>query len=138
MKCGTPIDYIKLRRYKRLAREVIHEGGNLSEMARRAGVSQAFVSRYFRKHAPDLHQALKEGRAKRSIPPETILNRLRVISKARTYRDAGKILNLSANGVHYVIKRYAPDGIEEALEEYEATYGTPLFDNQPQEAAAVA
>lgn len=136
MKCGTPIDYIKLRQYKRLAREVIHDGGNLSEMARLAGVSQPFISRYLRKHSPDLHEALKGGRAKRSIPPEVILNRLRVISQSRSLREAGEILNLSANGVHYVVKKFAPDGIEDALEDYEYLYGTPLLDQSNQEAAA--
>lgn len=128
MKPGRSVDYIKMRQYKRLAREVIHDGGNLSELARRAGVSAPFMSRYMRKHAPCLHERLKEAKSRRTISPEAVLNRLRTIHKAKSQREAGRILGLSGMAISYTLRVYAPDGLEEALAEYEATYGAPLFE----------
>lgn len=128
MKPGKPIDYIKLRQYKRLAHEVIHDGGNLTEFASRAGTSIAFASRYLKKRAPDLHTILKEAKSRRTIAPEVVLYRLQVISNTRTQAAAAKRLNLSGNAISYFLKAYAPDGIEDALRDYEETYGTPLFD----------
>lgn len=129
MKPGIPVDYIKLRKYKRIAHEVIHDGGNLTEFARRAGVSAPFASRYLKKRAPHLHDKLKEARSRRTIPPEVILNRLRVVKASRSQAAAARQLNLSGNAITYMLQRYAPDGIEEALAEYEETYGVPLFED---------
>jgi DNA-binding phage protein len=128
MKPGTPIDYIKLRQYKRIASEVIHDGGNITEMARRAGVSSAFISRYLRKHAPHLHSKLKEAKSRRVIAPEVILYRLKVIKASKSQAAAARKLCLTGNAITYTLKTYAPDGLDDAIDLYEESYGAPLFE----------
>lgn len=124
MKCGVPIDYLKLRQYKRLAHEVIRDGGNITELARRADVSLAFMSRYMKKHAPHLHRELKAARSNRVIAPEVILYRLRVIDGSRNQKSAARRLNLSENAISYFLRQYAPDGVKDALELYGDTEET--------------
>jgi len=128
MKTGRPTDYIKLRRYKRLAATVAYEGGNLKEFAERAGVSAAFATRYLKQRAPEHHRALKDNARYAALHPLVVLSRLRVIAQSRTKTIAAKRLNLTLPGLSNFLKRYAPDGVTEALPEYEEAYGAPLFE----------
>ncbi len=132
------INYIKLRQRLRLARECVSEGLNLTDFAERAGISTQSAMMYLRRHSPATHEALRDGHRKSSLHPLRVLHRLRVISRHKTGQSAAKELGVTQQAISMFIKRYCPDGVEEALQDYEEAYGTPLFGNQPQEAAAVA
>lgn len=127
---GLSTDYLLLRQRKRQARIAIHEGLNLKEFAEQLDVTPAAVSRYLLKRAPDLHAALKNNSRGSSLHPETTLNRLRTLHSSRTLTEAAKRLNMTPGGLCSFIKRNAPDGVEDALADYEATYGAPLFDQR--------
>jgi len=129
MMAGPAPDYLLLRQRKRLAHEVIHDGGTIREFARRADVSEAFASRYLKQRAPELHHALKQARNARALLPETVLRRLRVIKKSRTQREAAKTLNMSDNSISYFLKTYAPFGVDDALTDYEDAHGLPLLED---------
>lgn len=128
MRSGQPIDYLLLRQRKRLARDVIHEGGNVTDYAKEAGISLPAASRYLSKRAPCLLAALKDNSRYAAHSPHKVLRRLRVIASTPKRKDAAKALGLSVYGLYRFIRVYAPDGIEEALTEYEETYGAPLFE----------
>lgn len=61
MRSGQPIEHLLLRQRKRLARDVIHEGGNVTDYAKEAGISLPAASRYLSKIAPCLLAALKDN-----------------------------------------------------------------------------
>lgn len=121
------LNYIEKRQRLRLARQCISEGLNTTDFAKRSGISLPQASRWLKLHAPEHLSALKENSRYAALHPETVLNRLRVIA-ANKPNKAAQILNMSRTGLRYFVSAYAPEGIEEALSEYEEAYGTPLFD----------
>ena len=128
-RLGRSIDYITLRKRLRLARTVIHEGGNLTEYARRSGVSVVSASKYLRKHSECCHAALKSAHHGAATHPLRVLDRLRVLSKQKGDKArSAKALGLTYQGVWHFVNRYAPEGIEEALSDYEDAYGAPLLE----------
>ena len=128
---GRPTEsesYLLKRQRLRIARQVIAEGGNITVFAKRIGISPPGAIYYLRRNSPDTLKALKDGTRKDVLHPHTVLDRLRVISRSKNYRQAGERLGISNSGVCLFLKAYAPDGVEEALAEYEETYGAPLFE----------
>lgn len=128
---GRPTDsesYILKRHRLRIAREVIAEGGNLTDFADRIGVSRPMVTKYLMKHSPCTHQALKDNARYNAMHPIRVLERLRVIEQCRTRAQAARRLCMSTSGVTLFVKRYAPDGVKDALDDYEETYGAPLLE----------
>ena len=128
MKGGAHTDYLLLRQRKRIARDVIHEGGNLTNFAEACGISLPGAIRYLEKHSPDIRRALKDNSRYAAHHPLKVLNRLRVISRTRKRQDAADKLGLSKYGLYRFIRDYCPDGVDEALAEYEAAYGAPLLE----------
>jgi predicted transcriptional regulator len=128
--------YIMKRQRLRIAREVISEGGSLVDFARVVGITRVAALKYLEKHSPATRRALADNNRGRSMHPIRVLERLRVIAKCRTQRQAAKKLGLSHGRISVFLKHYAPDGIEDALELYESLYGVPLLESANQQEAA--
>lgn len=128
---GRPTDsqmYALKRQRLRIAREVIAEGGSLKHFAERVGISRAGASLYLERHSPVTLRALSDNHRYNSLDPIAVLERLRVVVSSRTKAQAAKTLGITASGLSLFLSRYAPDGVQEALEEYEFTYGVPLLE----------
>ncbi len=128
---GRPTDsesYLLKRQRLRVAREVISEQGNVTDFANAIGISLTGAIYYLRRNSPDTLDALKDGHRRVALHPLRVLHRLRVLSKSKTKAAAAKKLGLSQPGIFMFIKRYAPDGVEEALADYEEAYGAPLLE----------
>ncbi|NQZ47767.1 MAG: hypothetical protein HRT63_09625 [Erythrobacter sp.] len=129
---GRPTDaesYLLKRQRLRVARDIISEQGNVTDFAKAIGISVPGAIYYLRRHSPETLQVLKDGNRRIALDPGRVLHRLRVISQSKTKVAAAEKLGLSQPGVFMFIKRYAPHGIEDALQDYEEAYGAPLLED---------
>ena len=136
MTPGKSTDYIKLRQRLRIARECVAERQNLTDFAEKCGITTAAAIYYLKRNSPCSYDALKDGHRRSALHPFKVLNRLRVLSRHKTKAAAAKELGVTLVCLRMFVSRYAPDGIEDALEDYEEAYGTPLFDQANGRAAA--
>jgi len=101
------------------ARQVADDGGLINDVAKAWGTSAALVSVRLRTYAPEIHQQLKSNPNRTTLSPETVRDRLRIIARTATHAEAARALNISQAGVIGFLKRYAPFGVQDALQDYE-------------------
>jgi hypothetical protein len=53
---------------------------------------------------------------------------LKVIKASKSQAAAARKLCLTGNAITYTLKTYAPDGLDDAIDLYEESYGAPLFE----------
>lgn len=122
--------YIMKRKRLRIAREILAEGGSLKDFAERIGISTTGVIKYLDLHSPSTRRALADNHRGNSMHPIRVLERLRIIHASRSLRHAASKIGINHSAVFTFVKRYAPDGIEDALADYEEAYGVPLFEGR--------
>lgn len=108
-------------RHERIRRgwAVLEHGGNISAFACTEGISPPSALQWLRHHQPDLLEELKF--ANHCFPREKRLERLIYIRDARARgmkeKDIAKGLNIDRANVHKWVQKWAPDGIEAAIED---------------------
>jgi len=102
-----------------IARQVAVDGGGIGDVAKAWGTSAALVSLRLRKHAPEVHADLKSNARSVALSPETVRERLQVIASSKTQAEAARTLNVTSSAIVGFLKRYAPFGVEDALQDYE-------------------
>ncbi|MEO0955651.1 MAG: hypothetical protein AAFY12_11710 [Pseudomonadota bacterium] len=115
--------YALRRRRLKLARQCIAEGVNLTGFARRANISVAAAHQYLKANSPETLQDLKDGFRGNCLRPEEVLRRLRILDRQPSLRAAARELGINPTSLCNFKKAYAPDGVNEALEDYEEAYG---------------
>lgn len=113
------------RRTPRLqaARKVVEAGGGLSDFAAAIGVSLSAATNWIKDWSPDLHAQLKDRPTRGETAAEDALARLRAVrdgrAAGRSDRAIARQLGLSPAGLCKWLKRWAPDGVGNAIAELE-------------------
>lgn len=92
-------------------------GENLTQFAERIGITTQGAGLWLRRHAPQMHAALIQNRRRNELTLDEIRRRLHLLKDfhlgGKQYIDYG----ISKHALLMFRLRYAPDGVDEALEE---------------------
>lgn len=92
-------------------------GENLTQFAERIGITHQAANRWLKNHDRALYLALRQNRKRSELTPEEIRRRLHLLKDfhlgGKQYIDYG----ISKHALLMFRLRYAPDGVDEALEE---------------------
>lgn len=124
MKRGAVFDEIKFARRIAAARRVIAAGGNFTDWCASLDLKLTTGSNYLKRHAVELRDALRHGRAgKQQLPLDEALHRLRTVRDARlagrTDGSAAVALGVSHPALSVWLSRWAPDSIDQAIADLE-------------------
>jgi len=103
---------------KRKVIEVIAKNGSYFDIGEAWGTSNVYANRQVRERWPHLANEMKARRFKNELHPEVIYQRLLIIKDSRTQREAAKRIGITHVAVHQLLRRHAPDGIDDALDLY--------------------
>ena len=105
-------------RRRQIADDVILEGGNQVEFARRAGLEHINAHQWLRRHEPDRKRQLA-GRRGRPVELREALIRLLLLKSVEAEGDGvkriAKVLGVSPAGLYAFVTRWAPDGLDAAI-----------------------
>lgn len=117
-RLGAPVSVHRAR--KRRCEKYADAGFNLSQAAESEGITRAALWQWLnRKGFHDLRRRLADNARWTTLSSQEVVSRLRVVQSSKTQRVAAKHLGISDAAMCDFLKRYAPEGIEDALELYE-------------------
>lgn len=103
----------------RVGKEVLADGGSISEFARRTGIVSSWASEWLKKKDPDLHGQLLEQAHPVTMSRERRIARLRAIQIGQDLgmrlSEIAEPMNIAPASLRRWIQTWAPDGIEDAL-----------------------
>ncbi len=106
---------------RRLGWAVASANGTISEFARRCGRSFSTAQKWLLRYDQELHRALLDGCHMNTLPREDRLERLRicqeVFAEGHGQREAAKRCGISQMRLSIWLRKWAPDGIEQAIED---------------------
>lgn len=106
-----------------IAAAVAADGGGLSDFAKAAGVSLSAATNWIKEWDPHLHAKLKESPRSYETEAEAAFARLCAVRDGRAAglsdRSIAKQLKLSPAGLCKWLKRWAPDGVANAIADLE-------------------
>jgi hypothetical protein len=117
------VDQLRATRAHRLAvaDQIIATGGNLSRFAEAIGVAPCTALKYLRAHDPERLAALVSGRGLNQLDVHTATCRLLLVRSFVGIRGGhgrlAKALGISSAALSCFVKTWAPDGIDQALDD---------------------
>ena len=121
---GPTPDFAKRKARVELAKSVAQSGGSLKHVAEQAGVSRERMHVILKRFAPEtLNRLYDNRRPGRSMSAQQIRERLLFIKSCDdakiTRRRCAQEIGISETGLSIWIKKHAPFGIQDALNDFE-------------------
>lgn len=102
-----------------VARQIADEGGCLRHVADAWGVSAARITMVLPEKDADLHRQLRDNsRRTRSLSADEVSKRLSAYAESGNMSATARQFGMTPSGFFLFLKRYAPFGVEDALEDY--------------------
>lgn len=129
---GAHLDEVAVARRLRLARAILEDGGNLTTLARRCGVSLKSAHLFLKRHDPGLLRNIATGPRGRALSAHQALVRLLLLKSVEGFvggeRKLANALGLTREALYAFRRKWAPDGLDAAIadllpEDGEAAHG---------------
>lgn len=108
-------------RRRKVGWRVVDEGGTISEFGRRIGIQPHSASGWLRRNDFALYLALKDGTSSNILPREKRLERLLTykagIEAGLSHTKASERCGVSQNRMRVWLAQWAPDGVDQAIED---------------------
>lgn len=103
-----------------LAKQVLAEGGSISEFARRANINTSWATTWLRENHDDLHKQFLDQVHPNTLPPQARIARLMAVKIGQemglSISRIARELNMHRTPLLNWLSVWAPDGIDDALE----------------------